>query len=73
MAATRAVEECALIIRVETGSSGASTTYGNRTFNNVRPSVTDANVLTVGSSIATLTSDVLNKVMRRDTATLVDE
>ena len=73
MAAEKTKQGTALQLKLETGTTaGGVTTYGTRTYSNVKPSTSDDNMLSVGTALAGLQNYTLGAVMRRDTATLVE-
>lgn len=73
MAAVKTNETTKLILAVETGTTaGGVPVYGKRSFADIRPSISDDDVLSVGTALAELQTRTLGKVMRQDTAVLVE-
>ena len=73
MAAEKTNQNTALQLKLETGTTaGGVTTYGTRTFSNVKPTISDDDMLSVGTALAGLQNYTLGSVLRRDTATLVE-
>lgn len=73
MATMRENESTSMILKVTVGGTTAKPTYANRTLNYIAPTTTDDNVRIFGNRIATLQTNPLAEVVRRDTATLVEE
>ena len=74
MAAVKTNETTKLVLSVETGTTaGGAPVYGQRSFANIRPSLSDDDVLTLGTGLAALQTHPLGKVVRQDTAVLVEE
>lgn len=73
MAVAKTEKTTKATLRVEV----ATDTFKNRIFNNVNPALTDAQFYslfgTSTSSMASLTSDSLDKLTRTDTAVIVDQ
>ena len=53
-------------------TAGGVPVYGKRSFADIRPSISDDDVLSVGTALAGLQTRTLGKVMRQDTAVLVE-
>lgn len=69
MAVSRVEKKTTLYINVEVGDDS----YKNRSFTDINPELTDALALSTGTALSTLQSHTLNKVVRRDEATLLED
>ncbi|MBQ9365252.1 MAG: DUF1659 domain-containing protein [Schwartzia sp.] len=74
MAVTANTESTKLILKVITGQteSGADK-YAQRSFANINPDITTADLYDVAEGISTLQTGDVSKVQRQDTSTLVSE
>lgn len=66
--------ETTLILKVQTGVNGSgNATYANRSFADINPEITNANLYTIGSKLASLQIYTLNKISRTDVTELTGE
>lgn len=68
MAVSREEKKTTLYLNVEVGEDS----YKNRSFTNINPLLTDDLALSTGEALGTLQTHTLNKVVRRDEATLIE-
>lgn len=62
-------QECKIVLKVQTGvSSSGKAGYGQRTFSNINPAVTDDDVLDIGTKLAGLQAYPLGSIKRQDEA-----
>lgn len=74
MAAEKTAQKCALQLKLEVGTtSGGAAKYSTKTLSDVSTSASDQDILDVGTSLSNLQNYPLGSVMRRDTATIVDD
>ena len=74
MAAERVNPKVALQLKVEVGTTtGGAAKYSTKTVSDIRPTLSDDDLLSIGTGLANLQTHPLGSVMRRDINTIVEE
>ena len=74
MAVVKTTQPGKLIVKVQSGVNSAGTAvYRQRTFANLKPAATDADVYAIGHGLGSLQTYPVSEISRQDNGNLVDQ